>query len=154
MSEQIVNTKKNTAEEAKLHVDPTWKGVYQVGGLSLAAGGVLYLIGTTLSFYFGGTPGNSQAFLQALAAHPVISQITYWIFALADIFFIPAILGLYLALKGINKNAMLIAAGFLGVRVIHQQDDDAAAQNLEEVAPLHARPPFFDAACIAATIRG
>lgn len=118
MSVLAVTTKKNIVEEAKLQVDPTWKGVYRVGGLGLAAGGVLYLIGTTLGFYFGGMPGNSQAFLQALAAHPVISQITYWMFALADIFFIPATLGLYLALKGINKNAMLIAAGLVSVFVI------------------------------------
>jgi hypothetical protein len=47
-----------------------------------------------------------------------LAQFTYWIFSLADILFIPATLGLYLALKGINKNAMLIAAGLLGFFII------------------------------------
>jgi hypothetical protein len=109
---------KSSTEEAKVQVDPTWKGVYRVGGLSLVAAGILYLVGSTLGFYLGADPGNSQAYLQSLATRPIVAPITYWIFSLADIFFIPAILGLYLALKGINKNAMLIAAGFLGFFVI------------------------------------
>jgi hypothetical protein len=113
MNESIVTTNKNAVQDTKVQVDPTWKGVYKAGGLCLAAAGILYLIGSTLGLYFGGTPGNSQAYLQSLAAHPIIAPVTYWIFSLADILFIPAILGLYLALKGINKNAMLIAAGLL-----------------------------------------
>jgi hypothetical protein len=35
-----------------------------------------------------------------------------------DILFIPASFGPYLALKGINKNAMLIAAAILGFMII------------------------------------
>jgi hypothetical protein len=109
---------KGTVEGTEVHVDPTWKGVYRVGGLSLVAAGILYLIGSTLGFYLGGAPGNNQAYLQSLATHPIIAPITYWIFILADIFFIPAVLGLYLALKAINKNAMLIATGLIGFFVI------------------------------------
>ena len=113
------NILKNPAVTSKNHAAPTWGGVYRVGGLSLAAGGILYLIGSTINFYFGsGTPGNDLAYLQALGAHPGISQLIYWCYLLADIFFIPATLALYLALKEINKNVMLIAAGFLGVFII------------------------------------
>jgi hypothetical protein len=112
-------TINSTMEAGRIQVDPTWGDVYRVGGLSLVAAGILYLIGPTINFYFGsGTPGNNLAYLQALTAHPGISQIIYWIFTLADILFIPATLGLYLALKEINKNAMLIAAGLLGVFVV------------------------------------
>ncbi len=118
MTASADKNRKSPSEEAKILVDPTWKGVYRVGGLCLALAGILYLVGSTLGVYLGLTPGNSQAYLESLAAHPVMAQITYWIFVLADVFFIPAILGLYLALKGINKNAMLIAAGLLGCFVV------------------------------------
>jgi hypothetical protein len=113
MNQTIVTTYKNAAEETRVQVDPTWKGVYKAGGLCLAGAGILYLVGSTLGLYLGGTPGNSQAYLQSLAAHPLIAPMTYWSFSLVDVLFIPAILGLYLALKGIDKNAMLIAAGLL-----------------------------------------
>jgi hypothetical protein len=113
MNEPIVSTNKSSVTGTAVQVDPTWKGVYKAGGLGLAAGGVLYLVGSTLGLYLGSTPGNSQVYLQSLTAHPLAAPITYWIFSLADICFIPAILGLYLALKGIDKNAMLIAAGLL-----------------------------------------
>jgi len=114
MSELMVKTNMSTVEAARMHADPTWKGVYKAGGLAMVMIGILYLVGSTLGYYLGGTPGNSQAYLQSLAARPTLAQITYWIFGLADILFIPAILGLYLALKEINKNAMLIATGILG----------------------------------------
>jgi hypothetical protein len=118
MSELTMNKKDSDFDEAKTWIDPSWKGVYTAGGLTLAIAGILYLVGTSLGFYLGFTPGNSQLYLQSLAAHPVMAEITYWIFSMADILFIPAILGLYLALKGINKNAMLIASGLLGFFVI------------------------------------
>jgi hypothetical protein len=109
MIEQTVSIKLQTVQD----VDHSWNGVYRIGGLALLAAGILYLIGTTLGFYLGFTPANTQAYLQSLSAHPGMALITYWIFALADVLFIPAILGLYLSLKEINKNIMLIAAGFL-----------------------------------------
>jgi hypothetical protein len=74
---------------------------------------VAYLIGSTIGFYLGAPPGNNQAFLQALASNPVQAQVAYWLFLFADIAFIPGIIGLYFSLKGINKNAMLIATALL-----------------------------------------
>lgn len=114
MNESIVNTSKRKVVD----VDPNWNEVYRIGGIALVLAGICYLVGTTTGYYLGGTPGNSQTYLQSLAAHPALAQVTYWIFALADILFIPAILGLYLALKGINKNAMLVATGLLGFFII------------------------------------
>ena len=118
MSELIDGRKKGIVEEPGTWIDPTWKGVYRAGGLALATAGILYLIGATLGFYLGLTPGNSQQYFQSLVSHPVAAQFTYWTFSLADILFIPATLALYLALKEINKNAMLIAAGLLSFFII------------------------------------
>jgi hypothetical protein len=47
-----------------------------------------------------------------------VAQVTYWLFLLAAIAFIPGTLGLYLSLKSVNKNAMLIAASLLFFSII------------------------------------
>jgi hypothetical protein len=95
-------------------VDPSWKGVYRAGGISMLLAGILYLIGTAFGMILGTPPGNSAAYLQSLASHPVLAKITYGIFGLVDFLLVLGILALYLALKVVNKNAMLVAAG-LGV---------------------------------------
>jgi len=119
MNESTVLPTPGFAETTHIIVDQNWKGIYRIGGLSLAAGGILYLLGTSISFYpGGGTPGNDPASLQALAAPPAISPAIYWIFLLADIAFLPATVGLFLALKEVNKSAMLVAAGLLACFVI------------------------------------
>jgi hypothetical protein len=111
MSEPIVNTDKST-------IDPTWKGVYRAGGLAMVMAGLLFLVGTTFGYQLGVPPGNSNAYLLSLAAHPALARVTYWIFGLTDILLIPAVLGLYLAVKGINKNAMLVAAGLVSFFIV------------------------------------
>lgn len=118
MSKSSSDTSKVSVEKAKTQVDPTWKGIYKAGGIALLLTGILYLFGSTFGYYLGTPPGNSDAYLQSLASHPLLAQFTYWTFGLADIFLIPGTLGLYLALKGINKNAMLIAAGLVGFFIV------------------------------------
>jgi len=113
VSELAVTTTKSLVEEAKTYVDSTWKGMYKVGGLAMLIAGILYLAGTTSGYYLGTPPGDNQGYWQSLAAQPALAQATYWIFALAGVLLIPAALGLYLALKGIDKNAMLVAAGLV-----------------------------------------
>jgi hypothetical protein len=107
MDESIANNPKSTIYKA----DPDWKGVYQTGGLAMIVAGLLYLIGSTCGIILGVPPANSQAYLQSLADKPALAMVTYWIFGLAVILLLPGMLGLYHALKGINKSAMLIAAG-------------------------------------------
>jgi hypothetical protein len=109
---------QRTVEEDRVQADPSWKGVYWAGGIGMLLAGIFYLIGTTLGYDLGTPPGNSEAYLQSLAAHPAVAQVTYSIFGLTDILLIPAVLGLYLALKGINKNAMLVAAGLVGFFIL------------------------------------
>jgi hypothetical protein len=37
---------------------------------------------------------------------------------LTDLLFVPVALSLYLALKGVNRNAMLVATAFLGLFIV------------------------------------
>jgi hypothetical protein len=41
MRELIVNSNKRTLEEAMIHTDPTWKGVYRAGGVCMFVTGVI-----------------------------------------------------------------------------------------------------------------
>lgn len=118
MNERMINTPKNTVEAANPQPDPTWRGIYQAGGLAMLISGLLVLLGSTLGSYLGATPGDSNEYLQALAAHPALAQVTYWVWGLYAIFLVPAVLGLYLSLKGINKNAMLVAAGLVSFFIV------------------------------------
>lgn len=113
MSMALAGIKETAAHRWDESVDPTWKGIYQIGGISLLSAGILYLVGTTLGAYLGTPPGDTESFLSVLASHNGAAQAAYWIFSFADVLFVPAVLGLYLALRGISKSAMLLAAGLL-----------------------------------------
>ena len=112
MSEAIAHTGSRGV------VDPTWRGIYKIGGISLLLAGILYLLGSTLGFYLGATPGDSPTYFQALANQPILAEATYWVFALADIFLLLGALGLYFALKEINPSAVLVATALLGFFII------------------------------------
>jgi hypothetical protein len=98
--------------------DSTWRGIYKIGGFSLLLAGLMYLLGSTLGLYLGATPGDSPAYLEALANRPTLAEVMYWVFALTDILLLFGTLGLYLALKEINKSAMLVAASLLSLFII------------------------------------
>jgi hypothetical protein len=48
-----------------------------------------------------------------LAAHRLVSLTNFAFFTIADIFLIPAVLALYIALKGTNKKTMIIASALM-----------------------------------------
>ncbi len=113
MSEVVVGVKG-----AAPNADPAWTGVYRVGGICLLLAGILYMVGAVLGYSVGTPPGNNEAFLDALASHRLMAQAAHSVFALTDVLFIPAVLGLYLALKGIDRNAMLVAAALLAFFIL------------------------------------
>lgn len=102
-----------TATRLGASVDPAWKGVYRIGGLCMLFAGILYLVGSTLGAYLGTPPGDNEIFLDTLARHRAAALAAYWLFVLADVLFVPAVLALYLALRGISKSAMLVAGALL-----------------------------------------
>ena len=101
-----------------MHADPTWKGLYRVGGLCLLLIGVSYLIGAVLSIIIGPAPSGGELYLKSLAGHVMLAQVNFGLFALTDFLLLPAVLALYLALKHLAKNPMLIAAVLLALFLV------------------------------------
>jgi hypothetical protein len=118
MDAQVVGPNTQTIEEARMHVDPAWGTVYRTGGPCLVAAGIFYVTGAVFSSIIGPAPGGGEQYLRALAGHATLSQINFALFALADLLFVPAALGLFHALKHIARNAMLIAAGLIAVFIV------------------------------------
>jgi hypothetical protein len=118
MRNLIVNTNKSTLEEARVRADQSWKGVFRVGGICLLVIGVVYLIGAVLSIILGPPPSSGELYLKSLAGHVILSQVNFGLFAFTDFLLLPAVLALYLALKHLAKNPLLIAAGFLALFLV------------------------------------
>ena len=63
-------------------------------------------------------PLDNQQFLQSLTNHAGIARATYGLFSVADFLLIPAVLALYLSLKGVGKNLMLVGTGLMAVFIV------------------------------------
>ena len=88
-------------------VDQSWKRVYKSGGFSLFAGGVILVIFLLSVFIFRvALPLTPQVVLE----NPRPPVTLYLLAALGELLLLPAALGLYLSLKEVNKNYMLVAA--------------------------------------------
>ncbi len=118
MDEPVEDMKKSTVEEADIHADPTWNGIYKIGGVSMLGFGLIYIIATTLNLTIAVPPSDSMAFLNSLAAHVTLAYFIYGLYSLSGFLLLIATMALYLALKQVNKNAMLVAAGLLFLFVV------------------------------------
>jgi hypothetical protein len=95
-------------------VDQSWKGVYKSGGFSLFAGGAILIIFLLSVFIFRvALPLTPQAVFE----NPTPPVTLYLLAAVGELLLLPAALGLYLSLKDVNKNYMLIAAASWSVSV-------------------------------------
>jgi hypothetical protein len=95
-------------------VDQSWKGVYKSGGFSLFTSGAILVIFLLSVFIFRvALPLTPQAVLE----NPVPPVTLYFLAAVGELLLLPAALGLYLSLKDVDKNRMLIAAAFWSVAV-------------------------------------
>jgi hypothetical protein len=92
-----------------MSVDPSWKGLYKVGGFSLVAGGVLLFI-FVLSKIIMQQPLVLTP--EAVLKNPVPPTISFLIAIIGEVLLMFGFLGLYLALKNVKKTHMLIATGF------------------------------------------
>ena len=95
-------------------VDQSWKRVYKWGGFSLFAGGAILVTFLLSVFVFRvALPLTPQAVLE----NPTPPITLYLLAALGELLLLPAALGLYLSLKDVNKNAMLISAASWSIAV-------------------------------------
>src|SRR5262245_57174244 len=89
-------------------VDPDGKWLYRVGGISALVRGVGYIIIFLLYANVEAPPGgDGEAWLKYLAGKTTVWWGILCLSILTDFLFIPVALSLYLALKGINRRAML-----------------------------------------------
>src|SRR5271157_3486129 len=98
-------------------VDPDGEWLYRVGGISALVLGIAYIVIIPLYAHVGAPPSNGEAWLKYLAGKTTIWWIILGLSILTDLLFVPVALSLYLALKQINRNAMLVASAFVGLFV-------------------------------------
>lgn len=99
-------------------VDQDGKRFYRVGGISALALGIAYVVIIALYVPVGAPPSGAEARLTFLAGNTAVWWAILGLSVLTDFLFIPVALALYLALKGINRNAMLVATAFVGLFVV------------------------------------
>src|SRR6266508_2244728 len=104
---------------AAIAVDPDGKWSYRVGGISALVLGVAYIVIFPLYAHVGAPPsGDGEAWLQYLAGKTTVWWAILGLSVLTDFLYVPVALSLYLALKGVHRNAMLLATALVGLFVV------------------------------------
>lgn len=99
-------------------VDPDAKWLYRVGGISALVLGIAYIIIIGLYIPVGAPPSGGEAMLSYLDGKTTIWWAILGFSVLTDFLFVPLAFALYFALKGINRNVMLVATAFVGLFVV------------------------------------
>src|SRR5205809_4059629 len=99
-------------------VDHDVKWLYLVGCISALVLGTAYIIIVALYVPVGAPPSGAEARLTYLAGNTTVWWAILGLSVLTDFLFVPVAFALYLALKGVNRNAMLVATGFVGLFVV------------------------------------
>ena len=99
-------------------VDPEGKWLYRVGGISALVLGIAYIITIALYVPVGVPPSGAEARLTYLAGNTSAWWAILALSVLTDFLFVPVALALYLSLKGLNRNVMLIATAFAGLFIV------------------------------------
>ena len=99
-------------------VDPEGKWLYRVGGISAIVFGIAYIVIIALYVPMGARPSGAEAWLAYIAGHTAAWWAILSLSVLTDFLLVPVALSLYLALKGINRNVMLVATAFVGLFVV------------------------------------
>jgi hypothetical protein len=99
-------------------VDPDGKSLYRVGGICALVLGIAYIVTIPLYAYVGAPPSGGEAWLTYAAGKTTVWWAILGLSVLTDLLFVPVALALYLALKRVNRNAMLVATAFVGLFVV------------------------------------
>lgn len=99
-------------------VDPDGKWLYRVGGISALVLGIGYIIIIALYVPMGAPPSGAEARLAYIAGNTRAWWAILGLSVLTDFLFVPVALSLYLALKGINRDAMLVATACVGLFIV------------------------------------
>ena len=104
---------------AERGTDPDDKGLYRIGGLSALVLGLGYLVIFPVYARVGAPPtGDGAAFLAYLTGKTGTWWIILALSVLTDLLFVPLGLALYVALRPLNRNAMLLGTACMGLFVV------------------------------------
>ena len=99
-------------------VDSDQKYWYRVGGLAAMVLGVGYIIIFPLYAHVGAPPHGGEAWFNYLPGKTTIWWAIVAISVFTDLLYLPLALVLYMALKQVNRNVMLLATAFIGLFVV------------------------------------
>lgn len=99
-------------------IDADGKWLYRVGGIAAVILGVAYLVIIGLYVPMGAPPSGAEEQLKYIAAHTTAWWLILALSVLTDLLFVPLAFALYLALKGLNRNVMLLATACVGLFVV------------------------------------
>ncbi len=101
-------------------VGPDARWLYRVGGVSALVLGVAYIVIFPLYAHVGAPPtgGRGEVWLTYLEGKTTVWWAILALSVLTDLLFVPVALSLYLALKEIHRDAMLVATAFVGLFVV------------------------------------
>src|SRR6266496_6299294 len=99
-------------------VNPDGKWLYRMGGISALVLGITYIVIIALYVPVGAPPSGAEARLTYLAGNTTLWWAILGFSVLTDLLFVPVALSLYLALKGINRNVMLLATACVGLFIV------------------------------------
>src|SRR5258707_10712806 len=99
-------------------IDPDGKWLYRVGGIAALVFGIAYIVIIALYVPMGAPPSGAEARLTYVAGNTTLWWGILGLSVLTDFLLVPVALSLYLALKGINRNAMLVATAFVGLFIV------------------------------------
>jgi hypothetical protein len=99
-------------------VDPDGRWLYRAGGVSALVLGIAYLVIIGLYVPIGAPPSGVEARLAYMAGNTRTWWAILGLSVLTDFLFVPVALALYLALKGVNRSAMLLATASVGLFIV------------------------------------
>src|SRR5260221_13919098 len=99
-------------------VDPAGTSLFRVGGIAAILLGLAYIITIPVYVQVGAAPSGAEARIQYLVGKTTERWIILGLSVLTDVLFVPVALAVYLALKGLNRNAMLLATALVGLFVV------------------------------------
>ena len=99
-------------------VDPDGKWLYRVGGISALALGIAYIVIFPLYASVGAPPSGGEAWLEYAAGKTAAWWAILGLSVLTDLLLVPVALSLYVALKGVSRDVMLVATAFVGLFIV------------------------------------
>lgn len=100
----------STVKSVIAAVDSDERWMFRAGGISALAIGFGYLLIMGLFIPMGAPPSGAEAWLQYIAGNTGLWWAILGLSVLTDFLFLPVAIALYLALKQVNRSAMLLAA--------------------------------------------